>query len=555
MTNIDRKGVWAIVLGSLAVAALIFFAWATSGFQNWVAASWFNYWGNGSPVAARVAEESNEQNDDSIMVMTSANAGLTYDSDDAVLTATVSKFETPSVSLDSTYIYFFVRSSNNTFVDPYKMRINVDDVEKDFVITYNLYTSYDNVYDGVKFTYEQFASEFNLTKTESSFSYINAFVLACLTDDYLASDVMSKSLYVPPLDMLTIDKSISFEGTKLKVRLPYDYYYYDSSMSFGVHQLKIFISSQCSFVHSGSVAYSLNQNGGKTYYDYSSNFTTDTTNPFSLNTEVSGQHYYEVDLAKLNFVNELQSNCGVRILCYWTGSGFIPDIILHPFDCNMQREYDSADFYFSVKKLDSPKNLSYKSGTLSWSAVEGACGYAVFDGDNCVTSDTPNISVDVADVSAGEHTFRVRALGNVGKSLSEVQTAGVMTASMLNAYNASSNIVQLVTLTYNVNGDTITKFVPYGSTVAGYIYDVEFPNKEFGGWYYDEGFSRKVDTTDTLNGDTVIYARLSDKKVTERQLSWWEQNKWYVLIPCFVLAGIVIVAAVIVTIRKKKAEA
>lgn len=556
MRKTTRIATAFIVCTAFVVIVLGLLGWATAGFKNWDSATWFNNWGKGKGKVTKVTDTPIEQR---AMVMTSANAGLTYDSDDTTLTATLIKFATPSVITTSSYIYIVTNGYNRGFTDPYKMHICVNDMEKDFNITSNIISYHGPYLDGVRFTYEQFIDEFNLAHVDSgnvydNFAYLNAHVLACPADDYLASDTMSKSLYVPPLDMLTVNDSISFEGTKLKVRMPYDYHYYNSSMAVNFRQLKISISSK-NFGPSGPYDYSLNSSGDfeHSYYDENSDFATDTTNPFTLNTEVSGQHYYEIDLAKLDFVRELQSACGIRIRCVWGGSSTNPSIILHPFGMNADSSYYTSDFTFGVTKLESPKNLTYQSGTLSWDSVAGACGYAVFDNDIYITSNTSDTSIDVSDVSAGEHTFRVRALGNVGKSLYESQAANVMTASMLNAYNANSNIVQLALLTYEINGETITKFVPVGSKISGYIYDVNVPKKEFGGWYYDSGFSRKVESTDTIDGDVVIYARLTDIKVTERPLSWWDIHKWQVLIPIFVLVGIGIVTAVVVGIRKRKA--
>lgn len=551
MTKTTRNVIAFIACTAFVVIVLGLLGWATAGFKNWDSATWFDNWGKGKGKVTKVTDIPVEQR---TMVMTSANAGLTYDSDDTSLTATVSKFNTPFVYTDKSYIYFLIVGFGHDFTTPHTMRISVDDVEKDFNITANVYFLRGS-YDGVKFTYEQFINEFNLAASNFpvDFKYVNAQVLACPDGDCLASDTMFKTMYVPSTDMLTVGNSISFEGTKLKVRLPYDYHYYNSSMAVGIRRLRISISSK-NFGPVGPYDYVLNGSQGEHFYsDDSSDFDTDTTNPFTLNTEVSGQHYYEIDLAKLDFVSDLQSACGVRVYCDWGGSGANPDIILHPFGRKAEESYYTSDFTFSVTKLESPKNLTYKSGTLSWDSVAGACGYAVFDNDIYITSNTSDTSIDVSDVSAGEHTFRVRALGNVGKSLYESQAANVMTASMLNAYNANSNIVQLALLTYEINGETITKFVPVGSKISGYIYDVNVPKKEFGGWYYDSGFSRKVESTDTIDGDVVIYARLTDIKITERPLSWWDIHKWQVLIPIFVLVGIGIVTAVVVGIRKRKA--
>ena len=120
------------------------------------------------------------------------------------------------------------------------------------------------------------------------------------------------------------------------------------------------------------------------------------------------------------------------------------------------------------------------------------------------------------------------------------------------AFNANSVITQVVTLTYNIDGDTVSKFVPYGKSVGEYLYDVEADGREFGGWYYDSGFSAAVNSQDKLENDTTIYARLSDKLVTERPLTWWERNMWYVLAPCIAVGVLVIITSIAVSLKKKK---
>ena len=99
MTNISRKGVWAIVLGALAAATFIFFAWATSGFRNLDAATWFDYWGKGKVV--KVAEPPSAQ---SAIVLNSSNDidhTFVHDSDETSTMFAVSQAETPTVYIEN----------------------------------------------------------------------------------------------------------------------------------------------------------------------------------------------------------------------------------------------------------------------------------------------------------------------------------------------------------------------------------------------------------------------------------------------------------------------
>ena len=138
----------------------------------------------------------------------------------------------------------------------------------------------------------------------------------------------------------------------------------------------------------------------------------------------------------------------------------------------------------------------------------------------------------------------MRALGNVGTNLARMGKA--------TAFNANSVITQVVTLTYNIDGDTVTKFVPFGKSVGDYLYEVNMDGREFGGWYYDSGYSSAVNSQDKLENDTTIYARLSDKLVTERPLTWWERNLWYVLAPCIAVVVLALLVGVGIAIKKRK---
>lgn len=210
--------------------------------------------------------------------------------------------------------------------------------------------------------------------------------------------------------------------------------------------------------------------------------------------------------------------------------------------------------YFEISKLPAPTNLTYNAGTLTWDAVAAANRYGVFwtDSDGIeqhIVVTEPTYTFDLNELGEGDYTVRVRALGNIGEHIAD----GEISTMRLTAYNASTTVTQLVALTYSVNGENIVKFVPYGKNVVDYCYTVSIPNKEFGGWYYDSGYSRKVEKSDVLSGDTTIYARLSDKKVTERKLTWWEQHRWQVFGPIIAFVTVGIIVGVVVGIRKKKA--
>ena len=152
-------------------------------------------------------------------------------------------------------------------------------------------------------------------------------------------------------------------------------------------------------------------------------------------------------------------------------------------------------FYFGIGKLPTPQNIRLDGTDIKWDVVSGANGYAVFmddDTDNYVTVDTNSFSA--VDLSGGEHTVRIRALGNVGKTLASEENA----IMRMTAYNASNNITQIIALNFVIDGDTVTKLVPQGKAIKAYLYDVDIDDREFGGWYYDSGYTSPVSETDIL---------------------------------------------------------
>ncbi len=246
---------------------------------------------------------------------------------------------------------------------------------------------------------------------------------------------------------------------------------------------------------------------------------------------VSGQTY-TVDLTKLTCIDTPTERITVSCSLGNTMSS-LPYLFPVP------------ELSFAIAKLANPSNISFgPSGILSWDAVEGAQGYKLFfDDENSEFLTEPYY--DFNGKAEGTYNLRIRAVGNVGTSLSRNATP----------FNVSSNIVQLVTLTYDVNGDTVTKFVPHGKELSDYLYEVKLDGYNFGGWYYDKGYSVAVNSFDKITADTTIYARLAEGEVeAPKTPSWFSQHKWQILIPVFVVVGLGVIALAAFAVKKKKTD-
>lgn len=506
MTRTTRRTVCFITALFVIAAVVVFFAWATSGFKNWNAATWF---GNGSKQTEQVKDkdkpENSDETDKPVTASTiAANAGLTYDSEfSQSATAVVKQYAPPEVEFLADKIVITCSGDHGGCVKYSYGPFNASDTGNSQLGTTGIpaYTEY-------SITYDELRSKCGTGGKRLTFVNFGE-------GDYKSSKSVSKSVYIMPDGYTSSEMTLT--GTNVKIPLP-----------------NIDLSSSDEFYYDVKIA----SVDGASNDLFSSNSTE--SNPLFTVVSNADEKYVDVDLTKLSFVNELHPECVVSVQLKW-----------HSGPYTLVAYYTVPDISFGITQLAAPKNITYSDGTLSWSGVTGAQGYAVFDGDT-VLKTTTQTSIYIIDdnISVGTHTLRVRALGNVGMYLAN-ETA----LSKLTPYNAAANIVQYVALTLSIDGDNITKLVPQGSTVGDYLYDVEVPNKEFGGWFYDSGFSVEAKVSDVLDKDTTIYARLSDVKVTERKptKSWWDKYKWYVLIPCFVIAAVGIVVAGVFATKKKKA--
>lgn len=553
MRKTTRIATAFIVCTAFVVIILGLLGWATAGFQNWDSATWFNNWGKGKGKVTKVAESPIEQR---TMVMTSANAGLTYDSDEAEKTVSVTVLDSPDYQLVTNKSTFFEMGMNFYTKGLWGNKLSVE-------VYCNLYDDFP--YFSKEFTYssanvgtpavsEQHFLSFgeilnNSENALSACSYENViYVKACNVgfSDYLDSVCFYKYVYVP--DTVQSNLLGTFDGTTFKIPLPYEYgsssgsmggsgtaRYYDFVVADGnkdtAYNYDVFCGS----------AFGSSSNTGiiACVRDIDDYVAFENSHSISLlSATLDESNIYNIDLTQLSFSSMLTSEAHIYVIPRYNVSYYSCDVVLPKYD-----------YAFAVSKLATPTNITFSNGVLSWDEVDGAMGYGVFYGNGGGrVVDTPEVDLSDIITESGYYTFRVRALGNVGSTLTLADN-GIS----VSAYNASSNISPLVALTYNVNGDMLTKFVPIGAKLSTYLYEVNVPNKEFYGWYYDSGFSRKVENSDTLSDDTVIYARLTDIKITERPLSWWDMNKWKVLVPIFVVFGLGIIVAVVVGIRKRKA--
>lgn len=522
MTNVSRKCVWAIVLGSLAVATLIFFAWATAGFKNWNAASWFDYWGQGKPAVTKTVEPVEQR----AVALQSTNPEheIITDSGDSIVTFATTALATPSLSVDYSAGVLKVDVGSNVIgtvqVFGYPLLSTSSKsvwftlTESDFTKTANTATAsipLETVRNKVNALSNAGTNTFNSTMKTNAFTLYAKHVNK---NGYVDSGDGSSLLFSD-----TPEIEAEFTDTTYRVSC-LDSFYEKGAYQFCICSTEFEYYKTCLDLKDSSIV---------TYED----------------------GYLTVDLLGLS--DELATKPALDVYYIYFGySSYRYQTKFSYFDYDNFTHNPIKSLPFVIIRLAAPENLTYNAGTITWNSVAGATDYGVFWTENDIEKkafvNTTSFTFDINALGEGEHTVRVRALGNLG------QTAIAEGRAMsVTAYNASNVISQVVALTYNIDGDVVIKFVPYGSKLSDYIYDVNIKGREFGGWYYDSGYSRKVDKTDVLSGDTVIYARLSDKKVTERPLTWWEQHKWQILIPCFVVVGLLIIAGMVVAIRKKKA--
>lgn len=522
MTRTTRKLVAFIVGVAFALFAFGTLAWATSGFRNWNAAMWFDCWGKGTPQEVSKTEHEKPEANGSMRKDT-AKAGLVYDSDASSTTLSIVKPSPPLYKRTAEGVAFY---ANGTSFDGLTLSLSArycNGGEGLDQTVYNLVSLNDNQSDYVVVTYDKLAGilSSNITKYNMSTQNNSVTVLArILNSDGIASDWTSITFkrYTSVFNGVCLPSKYEyrFNGTKLIIS------HTNASMEPLGSNLKIGI-----FPTSAELPVTVLND---TYL----NSVQDCY--FGENTEAISRNGsdYEINLAALSFSHELHDVCTVLAMPYCWNAGDEWDVLGYV-----------EPIHFSITKLAAPSNIRIQDGNLTWSGVSGAEGYSVFCGtENFTVTETSIALSKFTNLVDGENTFRVRALGNVGTSLAKMGKA--------TAFNASSVITQVVTLTYNIDGDTVTKFVPFGKSVGDYLYNVTVDGREFGGWYYDSGYSSAVNSQDKLENDTTIYARLSDKPVTERPLTWWERNMWFVLAPCIAVAGLALVIGIALSIKKKK---
>ncbi len=572
MTRTTRKTVCFAVCVAILLVAVSALAWATNGFKNWDAKSWFDYWGKGDP-AVTVPETLEQQPEASGMTMQSAKAtssdlpGIFTDSDDGVGAVTIPDVPAPKFHRYDAGFFFYVDADDETVANQYKgwkiyMEFYIEKIGHFIEPDYR--TQSISRLDGAKMNggfqlplslFSQWADKAmqvqaaNIQPNELFISY-RAYTIH--PSGFHSAETVG-DIFFPTRDIVNTNYLYSYNDGVLTVPMFCDaesvpanpgkgqlsYYGYEirvypKKVEFSLSDMTCMdylglppdVNDGCNIEYDGN-------------YPRVRKFGNAIT--FDLLKMNDG---YTIDLTKLSFAGETHELCSIVL---------VPFAFVMDGTNSAHRAYVALEginiFYFGIGKLPTPQNIRLVGTTIRWSRVSGATGYAVFiddDTDNYVTVDTNSFSA--ADLSGGEHTVRIRALGNVGKTLASEENATMR----MTAYNASNNITQIIALNFVIDGDTVTKLVPQGKAIKAYLYDVDIDDREFGGWYYDSGYTTPVSETDILEKDTTIYARLSDRQVTERPLTWWEKNMWFILIPCGVLAGVLIITVIAAIVQSKR---
>lgn len=543
------------ILISVIVLHFIFVAWVTGGFKNWNVTSWFNYWGAGASEQI-VPEQKDATSETSAMVLTSADdsstdKSFTFDSEVSTLTTDVYNFKAPQIRMseDQSKIEFNYYDPNYTVEIPNlsKVRYQVDLITWNFrafgsppvPVTYK--TDYFQSFWGylggflrsgtISITFddlEDFISEQFKNKEKPLCFDVRVKVLG--NDNFLDSSESSLGIYI------NRDKKWTLDGVLLTIPKPE----LPSSLPYKPA------------TYSGSDEHfrpSLNVRVGDDLSGWDNNLLLESGYNRDLVTEDDENLYIHLNrFSRFNILGQYRLLTAYK-LTHSDPSYSAPFYSLPAGDCYIFMSTPLPNFNFEVSLLPEPTNIKLNVNVLSWDEVPGNNGYYVSyskDGGSETSLTVKNTSYKFS-LDAGNYTFRIRALGNLGSALAQSSSETVL----LSAYNASTVITQLVIINLNVDGDIITKLVPYGSIFSDYLYEVNIPNKEFGGWFYDTGFSSAVNSTDIINRDITIYARLSDVKVTERPLTWWELHRWQVIIPAIVFCVVLGVFTLFVFLRKK----
>ncbi len=528
MRKSTREMLIVLIVVALIGGLIIFFGWATDWFTSWNRFK-FRFGSAGQKVQETFADN------DEAVTKAAANGGIYHDSEFGEATINIVQHAEPK--------FGFIDGEDGNKV----LAFDKNGAEVEFVrlcvVTpgwgWNSAFCHDLYYNESGMCYRT-VKDF-VTACELQYDMVYE-MQAChmASGAYMDSEIYRDYIYIPAEDK--IDSKAVFDGTKVVIDMPYPYEYRDpgngASQTHNTLGIKIYAESDTGKVDSVGLNVSTPEGASSNnyWYDYDVDLAD---SPFSLTTGDNSK--ITIDLTKLPFISTRYGTCVIEIRELYSYSWYgamalsnLPDAI-----------------YFDNSKLAPPTDISFADGMLFWSYEgEAPFGFGVFDGDSALETTTEK-SLDLRQYSltSGEHTFRIRALGNVGAALA---SENVM---LMTAYNASSNITPCVVLTYDIEGDTVTKFVPRGKALENYLYDVEVDGKVFGGWYYDSGYSLTVETGDTLDKDTTIYARLSDLPVEPEapvKTSWWDRNMWYVLGPIFAGLGLAVIAVTVKVIRDKK---
>lgn len=525
MTRTTRKTVCAITFISFVVAVFAALCFATKGFTVWDANKWFNYWGHGEPVT--VAPDAQAEEQQSARIVAASYSGIVHDSDDAMATVSVQQLSAPTFEYTADGVY--VLSGNYppigsvTYVTVYH--------------GYGIYLLQGNSFSFVHTSggisnhrhYIPFDSLKPYLDGVSDFGDAIPGVKLCAQDlsAGTAGYTDSYTVYSDVIVFPTVDVVPELNGTIVTVNsfMPADPYFTTDEVANNTY-----------------VGYSVHVKGDGVCDCYPTGFACDCGNTYNAALGTIDGNTLAIDLTQLSFVDNL-GNYTVEFIPHYSASRENQAAVV------FYVVLDIPTVSFSISRLPSPTNIAFADGKLTWTAVDGSDGYYVGitanGNDHDIIVETNE--ADVSDIirQTGDYMVRVRALGNVGKALAA-------SAREVNAFNAGNTITRMTLLTFDVDGDTVSKFVPYGGEIADYLYDVELDGKQFSGWYYDTGFSRAVTQTDKITGDVTIYARLTVLDTQAASTSWWVANKKQFILWSCVSVGALVAIGVIAAIAVKR---
>lgn len=592
MTRMTRKTICGMAFLTFIAVLLIFFSVATSGFENWNGATWFDYWGAGMPALPVVTPDNKPSEPaaetSAIAMAYNADNSVSYDSDFG--SSRIGVQFLPSVKynvIEKDGAAVLVLYSNNSPCEKMSVSFAVNDYMENFTAP-RIFNYSDSVkYEANKRCFYISYEEMLEFSGVSASDFYNKGIIVKSTNMAIANYLSKTSRTTIIANRFDENTGASdfvikpdVNGTIVSIPIYRRAWqsYINNDESIYKHYYGIIICNSVDFESSTvRLAYERESLQGFKGLSLDGDDAEDITSTSIVKIrESDGQEYYDVNLAKVGFLNSCNFVLG-------SVDGFLGALSIYVVPCTYIDGNNAVSFEtvqvcrLGIEKLANPQNIRIESNGLVWDEVDGAMGYSVSyakilpDGEedgpfhNYTTEKVNSAQFPLDSFDEGEYIFLIRALGNLGKLYKEyvapppsldppppVDIEDENVPLMLSAYNSGLNVVDMVILTYNIDGHIMNKFVPHGSTVSSHLYDVNIAGKEFGGWYYDSGFSRKVDAGDKLSGDVVVYARLSDLKVTDRPLTWWELYRWYVLIPCFAFVGSLAGVAGFVAIKKKR---